>query len=136
MAIINAVIDERKTRPVKRSTKKETFFSNNTSALTIELDTRVNTIPERITEPLVGVAAALEDMADTLLDEDEDEDSNEVEALDETHMHPQRASSSNVRQTTGAEDAFQSYLRDIRGDRKSTRLNSSHSEISRMPSSA
>ena len=115
MAIINAVIDERKTRPVKRSTKKETFFSNNTSALTIELDTRVNTIPERITEPLVGVAAALEDMADTLLDEDEDEDSNEVEALDETHMHPQRASSSNVRQTTGAEDAFQSYLRDIRG---------------------
>ncbi|HEY5002415.1 MAG TPA: sigma-70 family RNA polymerase sigma factor [Ktedonobacteraceae bacterium] len=115
MAIVNAVIDERKTRPVKRSTKKETFFSNNTSALTIELDTRVNTIPERITEPLVGVVAALEDMADTLLDEDEDEDSNEIEALDETHIHSQRASSSNVRQTTGAEDAFQSYLRDIRG---------------------
>ena len=52
MAIVNAVIDERKTRPVKRSTKKETFFSNNTSALTIELDTRANNIPERITEPL------------------------------------------------------------------------------------
>jgi RNA polymerase primary sigma factor len=115
MAIVNAVIDERKTRPVKRSTKKETFFSNNTTALTIELDTRVNTIPERNTEPLVSVVAALEDMADALLDEDEDEDSNEIEALDETHIHSQHVSSSNVRQTTGAEDAFQSYLRDIRG---------------------
>jgi RNA polymerase primary sigma factor len=115
MAIVNAVIDERKTRPVKRSTKKETFFSNNTTALTIELDTRVNTTPEHNTEPLVSVVAALEDMADALLDEDEDEDSNEIEALDETHIHSQHVSSSNVRQTTGAEDAFQSYLRDIRG---------------------
>jgi RNA polymerase primary sigma factor len=115
MAIVNPVIDERKTRPVKRSTKKENFFSNNTSALTIELDTRANSIPERITEPLVGIATTLEEIADTLLDEDEDEDSNEIEALDETHTHPQHTSSSNVRQTTGAEDAFQSYLHDIRG---------------------
>lgn len=115
MAIVNPVIDERKTRPVKRSTKKETFFSNNASALTIELDTRANSIPERITEPLVGIATTLEEIADSLLDEDEDEDSNEIEALDGTHTHSQHTSSSTVRQTTGAEDAFQSYLHDIRG---------------------
>ncbi len=54
MAIVNAVIDERKTRPVKSSTKKETFFSNNTADLTIDLDSPANDIPERITEPLVG----------------------------------------------------------------------------------
>jgi RNA polymerase primary sigma factor len=116
MAIVNAVIDERKTRPVKSSTKKEAFFANSTSALTIELDTRTNDIPERITEPLVGTVTALEEIADALLDdEDEDEDTSEIEALDETHIHVQRASSSSARQTTGAEDAFQSYLRDIRG---------------------
>jgi RNA polymerase primary sigma factor len=115
MASINAVIDERKTRRVKSSMKKEAFFANSASVLTIELDTRTNDIPERITETLVGTIPVLEEIADALLNEDEDEDNSEIEALDETHIQAQRAPSSSARQTTGAEDAFQSYLRDIRG---------------------
>lgn len=113
MAIMNAVIDERKTRPVKSSTKKDTFFAN--SAANLALSTSTNDIPEHITEPLVGMVAALDEIADALLDEGEDEDNNELDALDETHSHSRRTTSSSTRQTTGAEDAFQSYLHDIRG---------------------
>jgi RNA polymerase primary sigma factor len=116
MAIVNAVIDERKTRPAKSSPQKiTTFFSNSLSDLAVDLDTTVNDIPERITEPLAGIASALDEIADILLDEGDDEDSGEIEALDEAHAHASRTTSSSTRQATGAEDAFQSYLHDIRG---------------------
>ncbi|MBV9258872.1 MAG: sigma-70 family RNA polymerase sigma factor [Ktedonobacteraceae bacterium] len=115
MAIANAVIDERKTEPVNDLTEQTAFFSNNTSDLAVDLDTPVNDIPERITEPLVGMTSALDAIADVLLDEDDDEDTGEIEALDEVHPHSRRTTSSSTRQATGAEDAFQSYLRDIRG---------------------
>ena len=116
MAIDNAVIDERKTRPTKNLIQKTTtFFSNSTADLAIDLKLPANDIPERITEPLVGAVSALDDIADALLDEGDEEAASEIEALDEVHTHTRRAASSSTRQTTGAEDAFQSYLHDIRG---------------------
>jgi RNA polymerase primary sigma factor len=117
MAIANAVIDERKTRPTKSSTQKTTtFFSTSTSDLaTLDLDAAVDDIPERITEPLVGIASALDEIANVLLDEGDDEDTNEIDALDETHTRSRHTTSSATRPTTGSEDAFQSYLHDIRG---------------------
>ena len=117
MAIVNAVIDERKTRPTKSSTKKTTtFFSASTSDLAVlDLDAAVDDIPERITEPLVSISSALDEIANVLLDDGDDEDTSEIDALDETHSHPRHTTSSATRPTTGSEDAFQSYLHDIRG---------------------
>jgi RNA polymerase primary sigma factor len=117
MAIANAVIDERKTRPTKSSTQKTTtFFSTSTSDLTtLDLDAPVDDIPERITEPLVGIASALDEIANVLLDEGDDEDTSEIDALDEIHTRSRHTTSSATRPTTGSEDAFQSYLHDIRG---------------------
>ncbi len=116
MAIVNAVIDERKTRPAKSLTKKTTtLFSNSTSDIAVDLNTLANDISERITEPLAGIASALDAIADTLLDAGDDEDAGEIDVLDETDTHSRRTTSSSTRQATGAEDAFQSYLHDIRG---------------------
>ncbi len=116
MAIANAVIDERKiTRPAKSSTKRTTtFFPNSTSDPAVNLDAAVDTLPERITEPLVGISSTLDAIADSLLD-DEDEETGEIDALDETHTRSRRTTSSATRPATGSEDAFQSYLHDIRG---------------------
>lgn len=119
MAIANAVIDERKTRTVKSSTKKtSTFFPDSTSDLAIDLDAPVDDIPARITEPLVGLSSTLDDIASALLDDADDEgdeDSGEMDALDEAPAHSRRTSSSSPRPASGSEDAFQSYLHDIRG---------------------
>jgi RNA polymerase primary sigma factor len=116
MAIANAVIDERKTRPTKNSTQKTTtFFSSSTATSAVDLNILANDIPERITEPLVGTVSTLDEIADALLGEENDEDTSELDALDEVPTHSRRTTSSSTRQTTGAEDAFQSYLHDIRG---------------------
>src|SRR6266700_568177 len=64
------------------------------------------TSPERITGPLVAAELPLVDNADALL--------NEADDLDEGTAHSQRARTVAARQATGTEDAFQSYLRDIR----------------------
>src|SRR6266571_3745613 len=64
------------------------------------------TSPERITGPLVAAELPLVDNADALL--------NEADELAEGTAHSQRARTVAARQATGTEDAFQSYLRDIR----------------------
>src|SRR5215469_12135898 len=71
--------------------------------------------PERITEPLVEVGLPPVDNADALLNEADDVDeSNEADELAVGTTHSQRTRTAAARQATGTEDAFQSYLRDIR----------------------
>src|SRR6266704_3876776 len=73
------------------------------------------TSPERITGPLVAAELPLVDNADALLNEADDlDESNEAGELAEGTAHSQRARTVAARQATGTEDAFQSYLRDIR----------------------
>jgi RNA polymerase primary sigma factor len=68
----------------------------------------------RITEPLTELDASLDDENDTLIAEDVDE-TGDLDALDDEPEHLRRPRAVPGRQATGAEDAFQSYLHDIRG---------------------
>jgi RNA polymerase primary sigma factor len=112
MAIVNPVRDER--RVVRSSMTKNKFASTSVVEFDIDLDrSPINDMPGRNTEPLVDIGAALEAVADTLLEDDEE--SGEVDVLGTTSTHPSRATVTSTRQSTGAEDAFQSYLHDIRG---------------------
>ena len=108
MAIVDPVSDVRRTMLVNDSTELYT-------AITTDYETNFNrstrAMPERTrtTGPLVDVTPAIEEVTDILLDENEEED--EIEEV----VHSRRIGPSAVKQATGAEDAFQSYLRDIRG---------------------
>ncbi|HZU68954.1 MAG TPA: sigma-70 family RNA polymerase sigma factor [Ktedonobacteraceae bacterium] len=82
-----------------------------------ELETHLDTFlvtstSKRDTEPLVA-DPSIEDMEDTLLDETDDIGENEV--LEELTLRERRTRSASTRTAQGSEDAFQSYLRDIRG---------------------
>src|SRR6266496_930515 len=91
------------------------FPSTTVPDFDVDLDSSpVDDVPGRHTEPLVDIGAALV-AADVLLDDAEDEDSSEIEALDTSSTRSRRPTVTSTRQATGAEDAFQSYLRDIRG---------------------
>src|SRR6266700_3305363 len=82
-----------------------------TIASSYELDVDIEMLldkapPERITEPLVEAELPLNDNANALL--------NEPDELDEGTSHIQHTRTVATRPATGTEDAFQSYLRDIR----------------------
>jgi RNA polymerase primary sigma factor len=93
---------------------KSKFTSAGVGDLDVDLDrSSIDDVAGRNTEPLVDIGAVLEATADTLLEEDED--SAEVDVLDTSSIRPSRATTGSTRQATGTEDAFQSYLHDIRG---------------------
>ena len=112
MAIDNPVSDER--RVARGSTTKKQISSSRASAFDTDLDSlSLDDMPERKTEPLADLGAALEAAADALLDEDEEH--SETDALDASSPRASRATITGTRSASGAEDAFQSYLHDIRG---------------------
>jgi len=67
---------------------------------------------KRDTEPLTR-EPSLEDIEDPLIDESDELAENDV--LEELPIRSRRSRTTNARQAAGSEDAFQSYLRDIRG---------------------
>ncbi len=77
------------------------------------------TTSRRDTEPLVEVDPSLDEEVDALLDEaselEIEEESNDTDTLEELPIHTRRTRASTARNALGSEDAFQSYLRDIRG---------------------
>src|ERR1700730_18105983 len=76
----------------------------------------VNTPTRRITEPLLEVGSTPNEVSSVLLDDmDEAEESSETDALEGLAVRTRRTRAVTTRQTMGSEDAFQSYLRDIRG---------------------
>ena len=104
MAIFDPVSDRRRTLL--------TAVFPTTAAPEMDVDMLLTkTTPDRITEPLVDVP--LDETGEALLDDDGDE-SNETDELDGSPARSRRSRASAARQATGAEDAFQSYLRDIR----------------------
>ncbi len=71
---------------------------------------------KRSTEPLTEIESPLDAIHDVLLDEvDEVEDGSDTDVLEELPTRSQRTRATGARQAIGSEDAFQSYLRDIRG---------------------
>jgi RNA polymerase primary sigma factor len=70
----------------------------------------------RTTEPLGETGLATDDEVDFIADEIETvEDSNDTEELERIPVHSHKARATATRHVPGSEDAFQSYLRDIRG---------------------
>lgn len=112
MAIDNPVSDVRRATLHTNIDNLDLFSSAISSTFDIDLDTSlVKEKSERHTEPLMKVDSVVDD--ETLLDDGEDE-------LGESDIAegPVRARSTRTpatKQATGNEDAFQSYLRDIRG---------------------
>ncbi|HZO71349.1 MAG TPA: sigma-70 family RNA polymerase sigma factor [Ktedonobacteraceae bacterium] len=104
MAIVDSVSDDLRTMPATNFTTLDRLPSVIASEFNIELDRHM---PGRTIEPLLGE----DEIADTLIDE-EDEDGDD-DALEDAPTR--KADTSSIKHATGAEDAFQSYLRDIRG---------------------
>jgi RNA polymerase primary sigma factor len=87
-----------------------------TSASDFEVDLNMlltKTTSDRITDSLAKLDAPLDEASETLLTDDSDE-GNEADELDGSPIRLRRTRATSARQATGAEDAFQSYLRDIR----------------------
>ncbi len=113
MAIVDPVSDVRRTMLTARSTTTATYPSAMPGEF--DLDAPLNKKrPERITEPLTRITSPLDESSETLLD-DVDELEDGSDALEAMTGPARRSRISTVRQSTGTEDAFQSYLRDIRG---------------------
>ena len=112
MAIDNPVSDVRRAT-IRTSTENlEVFSSALSSAFGIDLDAPlVKETSERHTEPLMKDTSVRDD--DILLDESEDE-SDESDTA-ESAIRSRSPRTTAAKQATGNEDAFQSYLRDIRG---------------------
>ena len=117
MAIVNPASDVSRAMLTAR-TKAGAMFPPTTSDehdFEMGLEARlVQTIPDRITEPLNELDAPLDEVGDSLLS-DTAEESSDIDALEDMPGRGRRPHASTNRQATGAEDAFQSYLRDIRG---------------------
>jgi RNA polymerase primary sigma factor len=117
MAIVHPVSNVQRTILTSRTTAASMFPPPISQDFEMELGTTfVKDVPRRITEPLTELVSPAEEVSDALLSDDADVDeSNETDALEEGTVRLRRPHGPTVRQATGAEDAFQSYLRDIRG---------------------
>src|SRR5258708_748002 len=92
-----------------------TAFTRTKTDLDVDLDGLLTkTTSKRSTEPLVE--SPIDEVHDSLLDEvDDADDSSDTDALEELPTRSRRTRATTARQAIGSEDAFQSYLRDIRG---------------------
>src|SRR5437660_3438168 len=102
MAIVDSVSDDRKTMPATNFTTTDRLPDVISSEFNLELDRHV---PGRTIEPLLGE----DEITGTLIDEEDEDD----DTLEDTPAR--KINSASIKHATGAEDAFQSYLRDIRG---------------------
>ena len=121
MAIINSVRDEQSALLAAQTVTRERFSPGDASGFAGEAGrSYAKGRPERTTEPLVALDETIDEIVDTdsLLDRIDDEDDSEIDALEEDDVvtvHTGRSATAGAKQATGSEDAFQSYLRDIRG---------------------
>jgi len=112
MAIDNPVSDVRRATTHTNTDNLDVFSSALASAFDIDLDVSlVKETSERHTEPLMKDLAIRDD--EIRLDESEDE-ADESDLVEST-VRSRSTRTPATKQATGNEDAFQSYLRDIRG---------------------
>jgi RNA polymerase primary sigma factor len=116
MAIVDPVSDDRRIMLGVETYQPARFSTAIASEVAIKRDNaRTTRVTGRNTEPLADLETNLDDESYELLDADEDDD-NESDILDDRPTSRSRkANITATKQATGAEDAFQSYLRDIRG---------------------
>ncbi len=111
MAIVNPVRDDHRAIDVPA---RDGFSATITADLDLDLERpATKSRSRRNTEPLEEIAITLGDDVETFFtDLAEDEESEELE---ETTSSSPRTGATTTKHASGAEDAFQSYLRDIRG---------------------
>jgi RNA polymerase primary sigma factor len=115
MALVNPVSDA--SRALLTSQTMAAMFPSTTSTdFEVDMDSPlVKGIPDRITDTLIDLNSSLDETGNALIN-DTAEDNSEIDTLEEIPggraRPPQIAT---PRQANGAEDAFQSYLHDIRG---------------------
>lgn len=115
MAVVHPLSDVPRTKLTSRSTTVAKFPPAISQDFEMDLDMPlVKGTPERITEPLIALNARSTEVSGSLLSDAVDE-SSDIDTLDDVVEHPRRGNGATARQASGAEDAFQSYLRDIRG---------------------
>ncbi len=113
MAIRNPVVDDRRTMLSIHATSTDTFSNSTLADFHLDLDeTLASSLPEHVTEPLPDMGSVLEDAATALLTDDEE--SNDTNTLGEPIVLSHRNGITNTKHASGTEDAFQSYLHDIR----------------------
>jgi RNA polymerase primary sigma factor len=117
MAIVDPVSDDRKEMLSTRVTAYTQFSATLPSNFNVDVDESLDIhMPTRITEPLADFEATLGEEEDSALLTDR---SSEQEHDDETHetsvQRGRPGGVTNTKHASGAEDAFQSYLHDIRG---------------------
>jgi RNA polymerase primary sigma factor len=116
MAIVDPMSDV--FTPLLSTTAKTVVFpSTTTSDFESGIDAFLAKTPsKRNTEPLIEADPLLDEAAVLLLDDaNVVEESTDTDALEALPIHSRRARASTARTALGSEDAFQSYLRDIRG---------------------
>jgi RNA polymerase primary sigma factor len=116
MAIVDPMSDV--FTPLLSTTAQTVVFpSTTTSDFESGIDAFLAKKPsKRNTEPLIEADPLLDEAAVLLLDDaNVVEESTDTDALEALPVHSRRARASTARTALGSEDAFQSYLRDIRG---------------------
>jgi len=116
MAIVDPMSDV--FTPLLSTTAQTVVFpSTTTSDFESDIDALLAKKPsKRNTEPLIEADPLLDEVTVLLLDDaNVVEESTDSDVLEELPAHSQRARASTTRTAPGSEDAFQSYLRDIRG---------------------
>ena len=92
------------------------FPSTNTSDLESDIDVLLaKKLSKRNTEPLIETDPLLDDTTALLLDDTSTAENADLDVLEELPSNSRRIRTSTARTVLGSEDAFQSYLRDIRG---------------------
>src|SRR5689334_19969997 len=110
MAIVETVSDGRRT--VLTAATAGMYPSPVVADFDLDIE---GSISRRVTRLLTGMEPALDEVADALLAYADDDEADEVDTASGVVARSRRKSAAPSRQATGAEDAFQSYLRDIRG---------------------
>jgi RNA polymerase primary sigma factor len=116
MAIVDPVSDDRGIMLTVDTYTQARFSTAIAPEVVIERDnSRTTRATGRNTEPLADLDANLDDEHYVLLDDDEDDDTENDALDDRLTSRARKANITATKQASGAEDAFQSYLRDIRG---------------------
>ncbi len=115
MAIVDPVSDV--FTPLLSTTAQTVVFrSTNTSDFESSIDALLaKKTSKRNTEPLIETDPLLDETTVLLLDDATVVESTDSDVLEELPSNSRRARASTARTALGSEDAFQSYLRDIRG---------------------
>jgi RNA polymerase primary sigma factor len=117
MAIFDPVVSEAgRTQLTAYVPERAIAPASNYEEMDVGVEMLLNkTSPERVTEPLGEVELPLDEGSEALLNEQDDlDESNETDELYNGSVRLLHARVAATRQASGSEDAFQSYLRDIR----------------------